>query len=231
MEYIDIINIVNDAWLATSKLVKHEMKKNLRKIELSNDKEGTIKNIIAALRYEDSLAGIAYINENYVIGNNFIEIREILSNFYYGSDFISKHINENDRLRFIDDDVRDFLLLLLQEIELRKLMHPQHHEDYIQYSKTLSYIFLDDTQVIDIFFSRIQSKKGVKVVNEIIALRELGKMRLGHEITNKCLFDEITKVGPIGGISSFNSAFDLGTNSKQKNKRRIEIEEAKKAYQ
>lgn len=114
---------------------------------------------------------------------------------------------------------------------MRKLIHHQHHEDCIQYSKTLLDIFLGDAHVIDIFFSRIQSKKGVKVVNEIIALRELGKMRQGHEIMNKCLFEEITKVGPIGGISGFNNAFYLGTNSKQKNKRRIEIEEAKKAYQ
>lgn len=81
MEYIDIINIVNDAWLATSKLVKHEMKKNLRKIELSNDKEDTIKSIVVSLNYENSLAGYAYINSNYNIGDNFLEIREVLTNF------------------------------------------------------------------------------------------------------------------------------------------------------
>ena len=54
---------------------------------------------------------------------------------------------------------------------------------------------------------------------------------IDHGVINADLAD----IAHTGGNAlfgvGFNNAFYLGTNSKQKNKRRIEIEEAKKAYQ
>ena len=216
MEYIDIINIVYDAWLATIKLADHEMKKNLRKIELSSNKEDVIKNIIASLDYENSYAGCAYINSNYTIGNNFMEIRETLSNFYFYHHSITKDVIEERIPDFIKEDAESFFLLLHQEIELRKMMFFHPPKKHSQYSETLLEIFFGDISVINNFFSRIQGKKGKNVVNEILALRELRKMKQGNEITNKLLHGEISKITPIGAISTFNSAFDLGTESKTK---------------
>ncbi|MDH6343165.1 hypothetical protein M2480_001791 [Parabacteroides sp. PFB2-12] len=103
-------------------------------------------------------------------------------------------------------------------------------ENKSQYSVVLQGIFLNDTTIIDKFFERIKGKKGTKVVNEIIALRELKKMEGADKTSNQLLLDEISKICAIGKISAFNSAFDLGSgNTKLRRKR--EIEEAKKAYQ
>lgn len=230
MEYIDIINIVNDAWLSTTKFVEHEMKKNLRIIELSDNKENAIKDIIKSLNYEKSWAGYAYINSNYTLIGTFWDIRKILSDFYFNNKHITKYVKEEKIPEAIKDDVEDFFLLFRQEIKLRNMLQSQSKENHSKYSDTLLNIFLNDISVADVFFSRIRGKKGVKVVNEILALRNLRKMRQRNKITNKLLFEELSKVCCIGCLSTFNSAFNLGITDKTITKRKNEIEEAEKAY-
>lgn len=132
-------------------------------------------------------------------------------------------------LDVIKRDSLKFYTLFLQEVELWEMLHPQSGEKNKQYSKSILDIFRNDISTMNIFFRRIQGKKGTKVVNEVLALRELRKIKQDDEITNQLLFDEISKVCPIGGISTFNSAFDLGS-SKNKVKRKMQIDEAKKAY-
>lgn len=119
--------------------------------------------------------------------------------------------------------------------ELRKIITdstiPTSKEDSeSQYSEVLQNIFLGDQTIIDKFFDRIKGKKGVRVVNEIIAIRGLKKMKEEDEISNRLLFDEISKVCPIGSLSAFNDAFALGNNNNTKYRRKAAIEEIKKAY-
>ena len=98
------------------------------------------------------------------------------------------------------------------------------------YSDTLKKIFFDNIPIMNMFFKRIKGKKGANVVNEILALRDLEKMEQRDNVTNKLLFDEITKISPIGEISAFNTAFVLGPSNKAKNRRLQQIEEAKEVY-
>lgn len=227
MKYIEILNIVNDSHLDAVKLVEHEMKKHRRRIELSIDKEAEIKSIISSLGYEDSIAGNAYINSNYNAGSTYFDVRNNLTSFYLNSRSMRRFKNPLDVIK--KDSLR-FYTLFIQEVELWKILHLQPAEESNQYSKSMLDIFKYSASTITIFLSRIRGKRGVKVVNEIIALRELDKIKQEDEITNQLLFDEISKVFPIGSISSFNSAFILGSSSRNKAKRRTEIDDIKKAY-
>lgn len=226
MEYIEILNIVNDSHLDAVKLAEYEMKKHRRRIELSSDKEAEIKSIISSLGYEYLIAGNAYINSNYNAGSTYFDIRGNLVSLYLNSYSVSLFEKPLD---VIKRDSLKFYTLFLQEVELWEMLHPQSGEKNKQYSKSMLDIFRNDISTMNIFFRRIQGKKGTKVVNEVLALRELRKIKQDDEITNQLLFDEISKVCPIGGISTFNSAFDLGS-SKNKVKRKMQIDEAKKAY-
>ena len=136
MEYIDVINIVNDAWLTTIKNAEHEMKKNLRKIELNTDKEKTIKDIIQSLPYENSFVGNAYINNGYTAGNTFVEIRENIANFYLTSEII-RSIKNGLKPNFIKEDVEKFFLLFRQEVKLWGMLNKPN----TQYSAELIELF------------------------------------------------------------------------------------------
>lgn len=75
MEYIEILNIVNDSHLDAVKLAEYEMKKHRRRIELSSDREAEIKSIISSLGYEYLIAGNAYINSTYNAGSTYFDIK------------------------------------------------------------------------------------------------------------------------------------------------------------
>ena len=77
-------------------------------------------------------------------------------------------------------------------------------------SKTLESIFLNDRKTLEIFLNRIKSKKGAKIVDEVVALEKLGKIdddergetlrkelaTLGYKTTTKQNWNaQITKQG------------------------------------
>ncbi|WP_297642898.1 hypothetical protein [uncultured Bacteroides sp.] len=102
-------------------------------------------------------------------------------------------------------------------------------ETSTEYSQQLLDIFLGDIEVVSLFFERIRGKKGVKVVNEIIALRELQKMLDNTKITNEYLYNKISEVSKIGCISNFNNSF-IFQSKKTESRRREEIEAIKREY-
>lgn len=120
MEYIDILGIVYDVWVDdVPSIVKYEMKKRIRRIELSNDKDTTIKSIISSLDYERCLIGRAYIANNYEAGNTVFDIREWAADFYFNK---QKWFKPEVFKNVVKEDVLEFFTLLRQEIELRKLL-------------------------------------------------------------------------------------------------------------
>lgn len=125
MEYIDVLNIAIDARFEVGKLVRHEMKKNLRAIELSRDKEYEIMRIIKALEYEKTIAGNCYINSDYDME---LVNRESITGAYINSNLM-KRVEENKRTDFIKKDVECFYTLFQQEVELRKLLASLKQQD------------------------------------------------------------------------------------------------------
>lgn len=100
-------------------------------------------------------------------------------------------------------------------------------ETSTEYSQQLLDIFLGDIDVVSLFFERINGKKGVKAVNEIMALRELQKILGNDKITNENLYRQISKVSKIGSISNFNNSF-IFQSDKTKIRRQAEIDAIKK---
>ena len=118
MEYIDVINWVNDAFFEARKTVRYEMNKHMFKIGMSNDKEKTIKDLISQLDYEKSMAGIAYISNGFKIDLHPIGRRDTLTRFYMRGWI--KDIP--DKEKFIREDAQSFYEVYLQEMNLRNML-------------------------------------------------------------------------------------------------------------
>lgn len=118
MEYLDILGIIYEVWEDDFQ-ARYKMKKNIRKTELSSDKEATIKSIISSLDYENCLIGSAYINNGYYIGNTIIEICQNAASYYFRH---QNYFNSEAVERVIKSDVLYFFVLLRQEIELKKML-------------------------------------------------------------------------------------------------------------
>ena len=118
MEYIDVINWVNDAFFEARKAVRYEMNKHMFKIGMSNDKEKTIKELISQLDYEKSMAGIAYISNGFKIDPHPTGRRDTLTRFY-----MRGWINDiRDKEKFVREDAQRFYEVYLQEMELRDML-------------------------------------------------------------------------------------------------------------
>ena len=119
MEYIDVINWVYDALFEAQKTVRYEMNKHKFKIELSDDKEKTIKDLISQLNYEESAFGMAYISNGFKIGSDLVGVRDVLTR-YYMNPRLTKNIR--DKEKFIREDAQSFYEVYLQEMNLRNML-------------------------------------------------------------------------------------------------------------
>lgn len=152
MDYFEVVNIVHDAWFDSIKIVRYEMRKHLRKIELSVNRTNEIKSIISSLNYETSLAGRGYIASNYYIGESFVEIRDRIACFYVNHPIISR-IKDGERINFIKEDIAIFFPLFFQEIELRKLLLPDALPQQA-YSSDLLDLFKGHRELISQFIGK-----------------------------------------------------------------------------
>ena len=124
MEYIDVINWVNDAFFEARKTVRYEMNKHMFKIGMSNDKEKTIKDLISQLDYEKSMAGIAYISNGFKIDLHPIGRRDTLTRFYMRGWIKDKR----DKEKINREDAKGFYEVYLQEMELRDMLSKSHED-------------------------------------------------------------------------------------------------------
>lgn len=122
MEYIDVINWVDDAFFEAQKMVRYEMNKHMFKIGMSNDKEKTIKNLISQLNFEKCAAGIAYISNGFKIDPHPTGRRDTLTRFYMGGWI--KDIR--DKEKFVREDAQRFYEIYLQEMKLRDMLSKLH---------------------------------------------------------------------------------------------------------
>lgn len=146
MEYIDAVGIVYDIWVdETQSLVRYEMQKNKRLIELSSDKEYTIKSLIATLNYEETLLGQAYIKNNYYVGGNIFEIREKVAGYFCR---IQKHFHADNLESIIKSECRKFFTTFRVEMELKKMLQEPNGEKVVEYSTRLLELFRGNTNLI-----------------------------------------------------------------------------------
>lgn len=119
MEYIDVLNWVLDASFKAQSAVRYEMKKHMFKIELSSNKDATIRELISQLDYEGSLAGHAYIASGFKIDWHPVGRRETLVRYYMNSK-ITKRCQ--DKEEYIREDAQRFYEVYFVEMELRKML-------------------------------------------------------------------------------------------------------------
>lgn len=138
------------------------------------------------------------------------------ADMYFGSVYTLANM-----MQVIKEDVNETLDYI------DKTLFPRQPER--KYSSSLMNLFYNDCKVIDIFIKRTANVKGIKIVNEIIALRELKKIKPSNKVSNKLLREILSEVANVTAQSAFDSAFCLGDGNTQM-KRRKAINEAKELY-
>lgn len=147
--------------------------------------------------------------------------------------YFHKYADNDNEVNTLNASLSElFSLLMASLLNLRYITDAVnffHRQPEQKYSSSLMDLFYNDCKVIDTFIKRTANVKGIKVVDEIIALRELKKIKPSNEVSNKLLREILSEVASVTAQSAFDSAFCLG-DGKTRTKRRNAIDEAKKAY-
>lgn len=115
MDYLEVINIVQNEYLKANNRAKFEITEVKRKCLLSTDKEAFINNELMGIDYKKSAFGYYYIACNYFCGSTWLEMRDVITQYY---------INHTDLFTdqsCIESDVYTFLFAFCLERELQQL--------------------------------------------------------------------------------------------------------------
>lgn len=134
-------------------------------------------------------------------------------------DFICHH---NEYIQFIEEELR--------KLNVVNFSKNNNNYNLPKYDDNLLFLFYNNEEVIDTFISRTQNMKGINVVNEILALRELQLIKPSKDVSNKQLHDIIGTIAQVCRQSAFNSALILDSSGRNKEKRKSDINKAKYFY-
>ena len=124
--YLELLNMVNDTFGKVhnemrSRQMDYDLQKVFRAMELSNDSAACVKQAILDINYEKTAFGHFFIANGYQAGVTRIDVREAMTNYYYGNPIFDE-MSHDERLENAKKDALDFLKLFEYEQRLRELL-------------------------------------------------------------------------------------------------------------